>query len=241
MQVQRGDIREILGARPTALQVYLAMEHIRGGKDRPFEASNSTLQDLTRQSPPTILDAVKDLVRAKIISAETAPGRSTRYVVLKSFARPFSNLGGPKGPKRPKELLPKRVPTEEPCKNIKTSPEKRRAAVYRALTHLGSSRTSPRLVGQSMKCLYGLVEHDGFTVAEALEVVRWCRDEYDRTRFRPLLNLPYIWSVKQFTSLLTASRISKSDEGETLAEQQARRESNARRLRARGLMSEVPE
>jgi len=236
--VEQGDIREVL-KDPSAVVVYLAMECLRAGLDRPFEASISKIRELTGLSDPIISKKRAALVEARVFVETTVRGLPGRYVPLKCFAKLFLNTR--KGPRRVLvSKAPPSVSTEELSKQIKefkTTREERREAVGKALRLLGSPLSARRLVSQSMKELYGLVEHDGFTTKEALEVVKFCLAEYDRTKFRPMLNLPYVWSSKQFTSLLTAARLNRGlDDGETLAEQQHRRDGIARRLKEKGLM-----
>jgi hypothetical protein len=238
------DILEILGGQPSYVVVYLAIERLGDGEDDPVEASISKIQALTNLSPPTVVQARQALVKAGVIAE--VPGLPGSYLVIKRFARLFGKKGGTEGTRgtRSSRVLRKRRErkTEEPGKLFRTTPEARREAVRRALQILGSPLLGRRLISQAMKELFGLVEHDDFTVDDALEVARYCRREYDQNnRFRPLINLPYIWSSRQFTSLLSAARTAQSlgksystiDDPAERARWQADYE---RRLREKGLM-----
>jgi hypothetical protein len=48
----------------------------------------------------------------------------------------------------------------------------------------------------------------GYTADQALSVARWARAEWDsgRSRFVPLLDIGYLWSVAKFPSFLAAAR-----------------------------------
>jgi hypothetical protein len=56
--------------------------------------------------------------------------------------------------------------------------------------------------------LLGRLQDRGVTLDQALSVARWARAEWDsgRSRFVPLLDIGYLWSVAKFPAFLAAAR-----------------------------------
>jgi hypothetical protein len=185
------------------------MEALSKQSDYPFEASVSQISNMTGLSMPTVSDGRSDLIKAGVVLESGIPGQ---YIIVKSFAglcileaeskESKKKLASSASVSSPK-VSPKR---KSPAKVFRMSQTDRAVAVRDALKVLGSP-ASPRMVAQAMKSLFGLVERDGFELADAVAVVRYCRDAYDNVnRFSKYLNLPYIWAARNFTELLTASR-----------------------------------
>jgi hypothetical protein len=69
---------QLRALRPTAVVVYLAMclreEATETTPGAPFPASVTTLAGLTNLSPPTIVDARRDLVQAGLVIEADPPG-----------------------------------------------------------------------------------------------------------------------------------------------------------------------
>ncbi len=140
--------------------------------------------------------------------------------------------------KRKRKTLAKGV-GKSAWEEIRLGIEARRLAVKKACAILGIPE-SGRFVQAGMRKLYGL-QQDGFTIDDALAVVQYCRAEsLAGDRFKRRLNLIYIWSVREFSPLLSAARTPfTSRRGcSDIADPEARREWHEdyqRRVKEKGL------
>jgi hypothetical protein len=234
--------------QPTAIVVYLAMEHLsRGENNVPFEATASRISQLTGLSMPTVRLGRRDLIHARIVEELDAP--KAMYMIPKSFARFWGESREALDSKRvskTRRAPQKGGPGGKKSKILKTTLTDRAEGVRAAARILGTPALGGRYAAQAQKSLYGLVEHDGFELDDLLEVARHCRARYDGgERFAKLLNLTYIWSARNFTSYLTSARTTKpagprpyNPLGETPEQMQESDRANRERLRKLGLLGE---
>jgi hypothetical protein len=249
------DYLEILrDITPSACKVYAALLYL-GRTGKPVEVAYSELMGLTNQSFPTVLDCVKELIARGLVGQDP----EKRYLVPTGIIK-FNKLSenscknnfyNPVGvtnlhPRIMKRMKGKRGGGSGGRGDFKEDTvngitfEERRAVTIQAASILGAPRGDLKYTSVAQAKLYRILK-GGFTTADALEVVRYCRAEYDRgDRFKKLINLIYVWSATQFTALLTAARTTPAHGKaySTIDDPEARRkwsEDYQRRVRERGL------
>lgn len=244
------DTRVFRMLSPSAVKILVALERLSAGAET-FAASASAVEELTGLSHPTVVYARQELIEKKIVETAHPAG----YYRILVGARPVKkvNTSIPEGnmcvapvvnnapvvSARAKVRLGRKVPGVSGVKSFNgVSLESRREVVTQACKIIGAAPTG-RFVQMAMRSLSGLLK-DGFSPEDALDVVRFARAKYDGgDRFVKLLNLMYLWSVREFTGLLTAARTTPAGgrKFSVLGDDEAHAfsEDYQRRVRERGL------
>lgn len=233
------------GLDPRAFKLLAAFYDLEqqygAGRGQPFPATRRELQRVADMTFPTITKWCRVLVHRGLILCAS---ESTYAVPVKSVAPPkllrsSSQIRRASGRKRGGMLKATKEARWGKAFSHSPSYTERRLCVSAALKALrvrDGGVFGKLVMGQLTKLL-----RDGNSLADALAVARWARQEYDeRNRFLPLLDPMYLWSCSKFPRLLAAS-VTKPFQKKfsVISDPVAEREWNEdyqRRIRERGLV-----